>query len=53
VLGKAGQTVRSFLRTYLDDLLIGWRVVVLDHLEIPHECTNEPFKRVWHVAARA
>lgn len=53
VLEEAGQTVRFFSETYLDDLLTGWRVVMLDHLEIPHERTNEPFKRVWRVAARA
>lgn len=53
VLEEAGQTVRFFSRPYLDDLLTGWRVVMLDHLEIPHGRTNVPFKRVWRVAARA
>jgi SAM-dependent methyltransferase len=53
VLEEAGQTVRFFSRTYLDDLLTGWRVVVLEHLEISHGRTNVPFKRVWRVAARA
>jgi SAM-dependent methyltransferase len=52
VLEEAGQTVRFFSRPYLDDLLTGWRVVMLDHLEIPHGRTNELFKRVWRVAAR-
>jgi hypothetical protein len=53
VLEEAGQTVRFFPRAYLDDLLAGWHVVVLDHLEIPHGRTNVPLKRVWRVAARA
>ena len=52
VLEEAGQTVRYFPRAYLDDLLTGWQVVVLDHVEIPHEETGEPYKRVWRVAAR-
>jgi SAM-dependent methyltransferase len=49
VLEEAGQTVRFFSRAYLADLLAGWQVLVLDHLEIPHE----PFKRVWRVAAHS
>jgi len=53
VLEEAGQTVRFFSRAYLDDLLAGWHVVMLDHLEIPHGRTNVPLKRVWRVAARA
>jgi len=53
VLEEAGQTVRYFSRTYLDDLLTGWQVVMLDHLEIAHARTSVPFKRVWRVAARA
>jgi SAM-dependent methyltransferase len=53
VLEEAGQTVRFFSQTYLDDLLTGWRVVMLDHLEIARGRTNVPFKRVWRVAARA
>jgi SAM-dependent methyltransferase len=53
VLEEAGQTVRFFSQTYLDDLLTGWRVAMLDHLEIAHERPNVPFKRVWRVAARA
>jgi SAM-dependent methyltransferase len=52
VLEEAGQAVRFFSRAYLDDLLDGWRVVMMDHLEIPHYQTNESFKRVWRVAAR-
>jgi SAM-dependent methyltransferase len=52
VLEEAGQTVRFFSRSYLDDLLTGWQVVMLDHVEIPHETRNEPYKRVWRVAAR-
>jgi SAM-dependent methyltransferase len=53
VLEEAGQTVRFFSQTYLDDLLTGWRVVMLDHLEITHGRRSVPFKRVWRVAARA
>lgn len=53
VLEEAGQTVRFFSRAYLDDLLAGWRVVVLEHLEITHARASVPFKRVWRVAARA
>jgi hypothetical protein len=52
VLEQAGQTVRFFSHDYLDDLLAPWHVVAMDHLEIPHEGTDEPFKRVWRVAAR-
>lgn len=51
VLEKAGQTVRYFSRPYLDDLLAGWRVVMLDHVEIPHGLASVPLKRVWRVAA--
>jgi SAM-dependent methyltransferase len=53
VLEKAGQTVRYFSRSYLEDLLTGWRVVMLDHVEIQHGRTDVPFKRVWRVAAEA
>lgn len=53
VLEEAGQTVRFFSQTYLDDLLTGWRVVMLDHLEITHARANVPRKRIWRVAARA
>jgi SAM-dependent methyltransferase len=53
VLEEAGQTVRFFSRTYLDDLLTGWQVVMLDHLEITHAREDVPFKRVWRVAAHA
>jgi SAM-dependent methyltransferase len=52
VLEEAGQTVRYFSRAYLAELLTGWQVVMLDHLDIPHKGTNEPFKRVWRVAAK-
>ena len=52
VLEEAGQTVRYFSRAYLDDLLAGWRVVMLDHVEIAHGRPDVPFKRVWRVAAQ-
>jgi SAM-dependent methyltransferase len=53
VLEEAGQTVRFFSRTYLDDLLADWQVVMLDHIEITHGHPDVPLKRVWRVAARA
>jgi SAM-dependent methyltransferase len=53
VLEEAGQTVRFFSPAYLDDLLTGWQIVMLDHVEIPQGRTNVPLKRVWRVAARA
>ena len=53
VLEEAGQTVRYFTRTYLDDILTDWQLIMLDHVEIPHENTGELVKRVWRVAARA
>jgi len=53
VLEEAGQTVRFFSRAYLDDLLAGWEVAVLDHLEITHARPDVPCKRVWRVAARS
>jgi SAM-dependent methyltransferase len=53
VLEEAGQAVRFFSRTYLDDVLTGWRVVMLDHVEVAHGRTNVPLKRVWRVAAHA
>lgn len=53
VLENSGQTVRFFSRTYLDDLLTGWRVIMLDHVEIPHGLTSVALKRVWRVAAHA
>lgn len=52
VLEEAGQTVRYFSRSYLDDLLTGWQVVMLEHVEIRGARPNVPFKRVWRVAAR-
>jgi SAM-dependent methyltransferase len=53
VLEEAGQAVRFFSRAYLDDLLTGWRVVMLDHVEIAHGRASVPAKRVWRVAACA
>jgi SAM-dependent methyltransferase len=53
VLEEAGQTVRFFSRTYLDDVLTGWHVVMLEHLEITRGRETVPRKRVWRVAARA
>ena len=52
MLEEAGQTVRFLSRAYLDDLLTGWQVVMLEHLEIAHARPDVPCKRVWRVAAR-
>jgi len=52
VLEEAGQTVRFFSHSYLSALLASWDAVEVDHLEIAHERTQEPFKRVWRVVAR-
>ncbi len=52
VLEEAGQTVRFFSRTYLDDLLVDWQVILLEHAEIRHARPDVPVKRVWRVAAR-
>jgi hypothetical protein len=48
----AGQTIRFLSRTYLDELLVGWHVLMREHLEIAHARANVPFKRVWRVAVR-
>ena len=52
VLQEGDRTARYFSRAYLDDLLADWQVLMMDHLEIPHWQTGEPFKRAWRVAAR-
>ena len=52
VLECAGQRVRFFSRTYLADVLRDWENVDAALVEIPHEKTGEPFKRVWRVSAR-
>lgn len=44
--------MRFFSRAYLLELLAGWEVLELDHVEIADERTGEPFKRVWRAAAR-
>jgi len=51
VLEESGQTVRFFSREYLDELLSGWRVIELVHVEIEDAETGEPFKCVWRVVA--
>jgi hypothetical protein len=53
VLEEGGQTVRFFPRAYLLELLAGWEILELEHVEIADEHTGEPFKRVWRVAARS
>lgn len=52
VLEEAGQTVRFFSRHYLLDVLEGWAVEELEHVEIAENETGAPFKRVWRVVAR-
>ncbi len=52
VLEVAGQAVRFFSRGYVEELLSGWDVLRLDHVEIADQRTRQPFKRVWRVAAR-
>lgn len=47
VLEEVGQTVRFFPREYLFDLLDGWNVIELEHIEIGDRETGQPFKRVW------
>jgi ubiquinone/menaquinone biosynthesis C-methylase UbiE len=53
VLEEVGQTVRFFSREYLLDLLRGWTLIELEHIEIEDRETGEPFKRVWRGVARA
>jgi ubiquinone/menaquinone biosynthesis C-methylase UbiE len=52
VLEKVGQTVRFFPREYLLDLLDGWTMIELEHIEIEDQETGKPFKRVWRCVAR-
>ena len=47
-----GRTIRFFSEAYLRDVLAVWREVSLDLVEIVHESTGEPFKRVWRGLAR-
>jgi SAM-dependent methyltransferase len=51
VLEESGQTVRFFSRGYLLSVLSGWEIRELTHVEISHEETREPFKRIWRVVA--
>jgi hypothetical protein len=53
VLEEVGQTVRFFSREYLLDLLSGWTLIELEHIEIEDRETGEPFKRVWRGVAQA
>jgi ubiquinone/menaquinone biosynthesis C-methylase UbiE len=52
VLEQGGQTVRFFSREYLLDLLDGWTMIELEHIEIEDRETGEPFKRVWRGVAK-
>jgi SAM-dependent methyltransferase len=47
VLEQSGQTMRFFSSAYLRELLREWRELHLCPVEIPHNETGEPFKRVW------
>ncbi len=47
-----GQTVHFFTQTELKLLFAGWSQLQLDHLEIPHRETGEPFKRMWRGVAK-
>jgi hypothetical protein len=49
---EAGQAVRFFSRDYLVDVLEGWAVEELEHVEITDNELGAPFKRVWRVVAR-
>lgn len=46
-----GQTVRFFSKEELQSLFGSWATVQLEHLEIPHQVTGEPFKKVWRGVA--
>jgi SAM-dependent methyltransferase len=52
VLEEAGQTVRFFDEGYLRELLRSWDDVELERVELCHDQTGEPFKRVWRASAR-
>ena len=52
VLEEAGQTVRFFDEAYLRELLRDWIDVELEHVELRHGETDEPFKCVWRASAR-
>ena len=47
VLEQSGQTMHFFSSAYLRQLLREWRELHLCPVEIPHNETGEPFKRVW------
>lgn len=47
VTEESGQTMHFFSEAYLRELLVGWRDVHLDSVQIAHRRTGEPFKHVW------
>ena len=47
VLERDGQTMHFFCETYLRQLLSNWSATRLEFVEILHQDTQEPFKRVW------
>ena len=42
-----GQTVHFFSQSELESLFDDWSTLQLEHVEIPHGRTGEPFKKVW------
>ena len=52
VLEETGQTVRFFSEEELRELLVDWRDVELQAVEIENRDTGEPFKVVWRGIAR-
>jgi len=51
VLEQSGQTMHFFSDDYLRELLLDWRQLRLDPVEIAHAETGEPFKQVWRGVA--
>ncbi len=52
VLEQDGQTMHFFSEAYLRDLLDIWSTISLEPVEILHQDTQQPFKRVWRGIAR-
>ena len=52
ILEQDGQTMHFFSEEYLRELLAIWSTTALEFVEILHQQTQEPFKRVWRGIAR-
>ena len=52
VVEQDGQTMHFFSEAYIRDLLPNWSTTTLELVEILHQETHEPFKRVWRGIAR-